>query len=184
MKDSIFFRRESKRSYLDKEIPQDILDQLFEIVRWSPSNSNNQPWRFIFVREKEQHAKVMEGMSRGNQWMARAPIIVVLCARQEDDFVRQDDPVKYYQFDCGLACMSLLLGAVDLGLMAHPTAGWSAPPIKEALGIPGEYHVLCVIGLGYKGPIEQLSGRAREYDESPRARKPLNEVITMDRFDF
>ena len=54
----------------------------------------------------------------------------------------------------------------------------------KALGIPDEYHVICIVALGYRGPIDLLEGRPREYDESPRTRKPLNEVIAMDRFEF
>jgi nitroreductase len=184
MNDSIFFRRESRRAYLDKEIPQDALDQLQEIVRWSPSCANKQPWRIIFVREKEQHTRLMGALARGNQWAAAAPVIVVLCARESDDVVRDDDPVKYYQFDTGMACMSLLLGAVELGMMGHPMAGWDAPKVKAALDIPDEYHVMCVVSLGYPGSIDLLDDDTRKKDEAVRTRKPMNEVITMDRFDF
>jgi nitroreductase len=184
MNDSIFFRRESRRAYLDKEIPQDVLDQLQEIVRWSPSCANKQPWRIIFVREKEQHTRLMGALARGNQWAAAAPVIVVLCARESDDVVRDDDPVKYYQFDTGLACMSLLLGATELGMMGHPMAGWDAPKVKAALDIPDEYHVMCVVSLGYPGSIDLLDDDTRKKDQAVRTRKPLNEVITMDRFGF
>ncbi len=184
LRNTLFMKRESKRSYHSRPIPKGVMDRLWERIRWSPSSSNAQPWRFIFVSDPEQHQKVMAGLARGNQWAAKAPTLVVVCARKEDDHIRDDNGVQYHQFDCGLATMSLLLGAVEEGLMGHPMAGWKHQPIAEALGIPDGFDIMCVVSLGYKAPIETLEGRAREYDESPRTRKPINEVITVDRFDF
>lgn len=42
--DSIYARR-SVRGYLDKEVPQDVLNRIFEIAQQSPSNCNVQPWK-------------------------------------------------------------------------------------------------------------------------------------------
>ena len=184
MSDSLFFKRESRRSYLNKPVPQDVLDRIFERIRWSPSNSNNQPWRFVFVTDPDQHAAFMKCLPRGNQWAAAAPVLIAVCARESDDATRTDDPVKYYQFDCGLAVMSLLLGVVEEGLMAHPMGGYDAFALKEALKIPNEYHVMCIASLGYKGPIDLLDDTTRAKDEKPRVRKPLNEIISMNKFDF
>ncbi|MDZ4723864.1 MAG: nitroreductase family protein [candidate division Zixibacteria bacterium] len=184
LSDTSFMKRESRRSYLDKPVPQDVLERLFERIRWTPSCNNNQPWRFIFVSDPEQHAKVAGGLSLGNEWAAKAPILIAPCARQKDDYSREDDPVMYYQFDTGMAVMSLLLGAADEGLMAHPMAGYDAPKIKAALSIPDEFHVMCMISLGYKGPIDLLDERTRKKDESPRVRKPVNETIALNKFMF
>ena len=184
MEKSLFFARHSKRAFVDREVPRDTLERLFERIRWSPSCSNNQPWRFIFVCDPPQRAALMTALADGNQWAAKAPVLVVLCARRRDDLVRNDDPVEYYSFDCGLAAMSLLLGAVEEGLMGHPMAGYSCPGVKAALGIPEEYHVVCVIALGYEGSPESLDETTRRKDEATRTRKPLNEVICIDRFGF
>ncbi len=182
MNDSLFFRRMSKRSYQDKPIEPDVLNKLYEIIRWSPSCANKQPWRFIFISDPEQHAKAVSALAKGNEWAAQAPVIVVVCAREEDDYSREDNDIKYYQFDCGLATMSLLLGATELGLMAHPMAGWSAPDMQKALSIPDEYDVICVASLGYAGSIDLLDERTRTKDESERTRKEITEIINIDRF--
>jgi len=184
MEDSIFFRRQSKRSFLDKEIEPEKLDHIYEKIRWSPSCSNNQPWRFIFVKDQQQREKLFPALARGNAWMQKAPLLVVLCAREADDYNREDDPVKYYQFDCGLATMSLLLAATEEGLMTHATAGWSAPPVRKALDIPDEYHVMCIVAMGYAGSAELLDDHTRTHDEAPRERKRLEAIIVENRFHF
>ena len=42
--DTVYARR-SVRGYLDKEVPQDVLNRIFEIAQQSPSNCNVQPWK-------------------------------------------------------------------------------------------------------------------------------------------
>lgn len=39
------YNRRSVRGYLDKEVPQEILDRIFEIAQQAPSNCNVQPWK-------------------------------------------------------------------------------------------------------------------------------------------
>ncbi len=184
MDDSIFYRRKSLRSYLDQPIPQDVLDRVFDKARWSPSPSNHQPWRFVVAKSSESHARFVGSLSRGNEWAAKAPILIAVCSREKDDGVRDDDPVKYYQFATGLATMGLLLAAVDEGLLPHPMAGYDAPKLHAALSIPPEYHIMCIVSLGYQGPIELLDERTRKKDEAPRTRKPISEIVSYDKFDF
>jgi nitroreductase len=182
--DSIFFKRHSKRSYLDKPVPKEPLERIFEKIRWTPSCLNNQPWRFVFVQEHNQRTEFAKALAKGNEWAAKAPVLVAVCGRRCDDYTRKDDPVEYYQFDCGMATMSLLLAAVEEGLMAHPMAGYKAPDVKRALGIPEDYNVLCVVSLGYEGSVDLLDDETRGKDESPRIRKEVSEIISMDRFVF
>jgi hypothetical protein len=37
--------RRSVRGFQDKEVPQDVLNKVFDIARWSPSGTNIQPWQ-------------------------------------------------------------------------------------------------------------------------------------------
>ena len=184
MPDSIFFQRRSGRAYQDRPIAQDVLDRVFERVRWSPSCSNNQPWRFVVARGGNRRERFNAALADGNRWADRAPVLIAVCGRQRDDFTRKDDPVEYYQFDCGLAVMSLLLAAVDEGLMGHPMAGYKAVDVKKALDIPEDFSVVCVISLGYEGSSADLDETTRAKDLAPRTRKGMNEIISYDRFGF
>lgn len=184
MEQSILLRRESKRAYLDRPVPDEVLNRILEKTRWAPSCSNNQPWRFIVVREPEALERLHQALNRGNAWAKRAPVLIVATARESDDYVRTDDPVSYHLFDTGLAVENLLLAAVEEGLMAHPMAGYKAPIVKEALGIPPDYSVICLISLGYPGGIDTLDERTRQKDLAPRTRKPIEEIVSFDRWAF
>ena len=39
------YARHSVRGFLDKEVPEDVLNRLFEIAQQAPSNCNVQPWK-------------------------------------------------------------------------------------------------------------------------------------------
>lgn len=41
--------RYSVRSYLDKQVPDEVLREVFEVARLAPSNSNTQPWHVAVV---------------------------------------------------------------------------------------------------------------------------------------
>ena len=73
-----------------------------------------------------------------------------------------------------------ILIAVEERLMGHPMAGFSAPKVREALHIPQEYRVICMISLGYPGDMSTLDERTRARDARPRARKPISEIVFHD----
>jgi nitroreductase len=68
--------------------------------------------------------------------------------------------------------------------MAHPMAGYDAAKVHEVLDIPEDYHVMCMISLGYEGGVELLDDQTRKKDEAPRKRKDMNEIVAFDKFDF
>jgi nitroreductase len=45
--------RRAVRSWLDQNIPDEILSQILEAGQWSPSPLNSQPWHFIVIKQKE-----------------------------------------------------------------------------------------------------------------------------------
>ena len=38
-------KRRSVRGFLDKEVPQQVINRIFEIAQQAPSNCNVQPWK-------------------------------------------------------------------------------------------------------------------------------------------
>lgn len=46
------------RQYSSEPVPDDIVDQLLELARWTGSSKNTQPWRFIVVRDKDRLRKI------------------------------------------------------------------------------------------------------------------------------
>lgn len=184
MQDSILMKRYSGRAFSDKPVTRKTLESVFEKVSWTPSCSNKQPWRFVAVTDGEPRASLNEALPRGNGWSNKAPVLVALCGRESDDYSREDNPIQYYQFDCGMACLALLLAALEEGLMGHPMAGYDAKVAKVALELGEDFHVLCLIAIGYEGAADQLSDRDKASAKAKRTRLNLDQILTFGKFDF
>ena len=53
--------RRSVRGFLDRPVPQDVMEKVFDIARWSPSGTNMQPWQ-TFVASGELRDTLREQM--------------------------------------------------------------------------------------------------------------------------
>ena len=58
--DAIYERR-SVRGFLNKEVPQEVLNRIFEIAQKAPSNCNVQPWK-VYVASGELKDKLKRKM--------------------------------------------------------------------------------------------------------------------------
>ena len=55
--------RKCVRKFLDKEIPQEVLNEVFEVAKWSPSSKNTQPWKIVVV-SGQRKIKLMEKLTQ------------------------------------------------------------------------------------------------------------------------
>ena len=78
--DEVLISRKSVRSFRDKEIPEDILNNMMEAARLSPSFQNRQCWRFVVVQDKDliKDLALRSGMiSKINFFIKDAPVVIV-----------------------------------------------------------------------------------------------------------
>ena len=56
--------RRSIRRYQDREVPEELLQELLEAACWAPSADNAQPWYFVALTQPEEIAKMQETMEK------------------------------------------------------------------------------------------------------------------------
>ena len=71
-------------------------------------------------------------------------VIAVFSRAGEDCVVKER---IYHQFDTGMAVAFLILRATELGLVAHPVAGYDEAAIKQTLGISENYQVITLVNV-------------------------------------
>ncbi len=175
-------RRRARRVLSEDRIEVDKVKALAEAARLSASCFNNQPWRFVFCTGKDSLDAVKGALSKGNAWATRAPLIIAVAAQPTDD-CQLSDRRDYFLFDCGLAVGQLELRATEVGLIAHPIAGYDPAKVKSALGIPSEYTVITLVICGYPGTDDSLlSDKQKEAEKRRPDRKPKGENIFLDRW--
>jgi nitroreductase len=181
VKEAIQARR-AYRALGPVEITDGLMGELAEAARLSASCFNNQPWKFVFVRSKSSLEKVHACLSKGNDWVKNAPLIIAAFARKENDCVIKER--EYYLFDLGMAVSAMLLRATELGLVAHPIAGFDNEGVRLALGIPEGNLVLTLVNVGKK--TDDLSALTPQQAAMEPARPPRlapENVFSVDAYD-
>jgi nitroreductase len=171
-------KRVAGRSINKEQLPSSMVDELIEAARLTPSCFNNQPWRFLFLQSEEARKKGYEVLAPGNQiWAGRAPLLVIAYAQRGNDCVINDGRA-YYQFDMGMAVMSLMLAATVHGLTARPMAGFSPVKAKELFGLAPEDEPLVMLAIGRPSNDESfLPDHYKGLNQKPRERKSASEVV-------
>ncbi len=176
---SLLNARKAGRSISKEPLPENVIVELVEAIRLTPSCFNNQPWRFLFLESPEALAKGQEALTSANcVWASRAPLFVVGYSRREDDCVESDGRV-YHQFDLGMSAMNLMLAATHHGLVARPMAGFEPEKIKQNFELGSDVQPLVMIAIGLPSDDERhLPERYKETDKRPRQRKEAAEIVT------
>ena len=161
--------RRAYRSLVPEDIDRELIEELANAAGLAPSCFNNQPWRFVFVMDFETRQQVFSALSEGNRWAHDASMIVAVYAEAEDDCVL--DERHYYLFDTGMATAFLILRATDLGMVAHPIAGYTPDEVKKTLNIPPDATLITLVNgdtLVVRESVEEVVRRAIDYQRQVR----------------
>ena len=83
--------RRSIRRYKRDPVPDELLMKIMEAGRWAPSGDNNQPWRFIVVRDPEIMDKLGKIAKEGSGRRFAAEFFT---GRMQERFAKLKDPEK------------------------------------------------------------------------------------------
>ena len=175
--------RRAYRSFEFVKISDELITDLASTAQIAPSCMNKQPWNFIFVKEKEQLEKLFTTLTKGNKWVEKASMIIAVFSKPEYDCIISER--LYYLFDTGLATAFIILRATELGLVAHPIAGFNEEEAKKVLDIPKEFRLITLVNIGKKSDIiNPVLSNAMKLGEKQRPpRKQLEEFIYLDRYN-
>ncbi len=179
---SLINKRRAYRSLLPVTITDEIIQDLAKNASLSPSCFNNQPWRYVFVYEKKKLGQTFAALSKGNQWAEKASLIIAVFSKKDYDCLIKGR--EYYLFDTGMASAFLILRATDLGLVAHPIAGFNESMVKDILDIPEEMTVitLIIVGKHSKKIGEILSEKQVEWEKVRPERMSIEKFIFLNKY--
>ena len=175
--------RSAKRALSEQKIPDEVVQRLMTAATLAPSCFNNQSWRFLVVTDEAALAKIHDALTGANYWAKRAPLVVVVATQPKLD-CQLNDGRDYALFDCGLATENLMLQGFKEGLYTHAMAGFDPLKLKADFQIPNDYTVITLVAVGYPGDENTLNEKHQAMENSPRNRKPQQEVICYNRWDL
>ena len=77
--------RRSIREFTDASVPVDLLHKIITAAIWAPSGLNNQPWRFVIIRDLEINSKLAPLTHYAHSVQA-APALIAVYLDQEKIF--------------------------------------------------------------------------------------------------
>lgn len=165
--DQLFLTARSHNRWQDREVPVELLRQLYQTLRQGPTSNNCCPARFVFVCSAEAKQKLLPALKGHNgEKMLQAPVTVIvawdsrffehlphLFPIYDAAAAFRDDPQA--TFVAGLRNSSLqgaylMLAARALGLDCGPMSGFDADQVNAAFFPDGRWrsNFLCCLGYG------------------------------------
>ncbi len=174
--------RRAYRSLDPVEITDELINDLAENARLSPSCFNKQPWRFVFVKRGEKLTSLFSALNKGNRWARKSSMIIGVFS--ESSYDCQIKERNYFLFDTGMATAFLILRATELGLVAHPIAGYDEDKAKEILKIPQNFRLITLIIVGKKSEKidPDLSEQQIITENNRPTRLSLEEFLSVDSY--
>jgi nitroreductase len=159
--------RRAYRSLDPVKITENLVKDLAEAAQLAPSCNNFQPWRYVFVYDLDVLKKLHSTFSKGNEWMRASSMIIAVFSKKELDCVFGER--IYYLFDTGMATAFLILRATELGLVAHPVAGYDEEKVKDVLEIPKNMRLITLINVGkHSATVSPVLSEKQKLSEKQR----------------
>lgn len=165
--------RRSIRKYEEREIPEEMLEQIFEAVRWAPSWANTQCWEIVAVRDPAQKKKLRETLPpKGNPAagaVEKAPMVLAVCARRNvSGYYKEKASTQFgdwFLFDLGIATENICLAAQDLGLGTVIVGLFDHDQAGKVLNLPDDVQVAVLVPVGFpaKSPSAPKRREIREF---------------------
>jgi len=175
-------KRRAYRSLDPLKISEETIKDLAKNASLSCSCFNKQPWNFVFAHDKDKLMEMRDALSEGNKWAYNASMIIAVFSKEKLDCVVKER--EYFLFDTGMAVGIMILRATELGLIAHPIAGFDENRAKEILNIPPEMKLITLIIVGkHSDEIKsELSEQQAEIEKERPPRKSFDEFAWIDEF--
>ena len=150
------------RRYLDRAVPETIVQRIVEAGRLTGSAMNLQPWHFIVVQDRDTLRR-LGALARSGPYVAEAPLAIVVVIHRSG----------YAVSAASRAIDSLMLTAWAEGVGSNWVGFGNLEKVNALLGIPSERDVLAILPFGY--PADRI-GRGK------KKRKPLRAVAHRERY--
>lgn len=163
--------RRSIRDFKDQPVPLDLINTLIKESTYAPNASNEQPWRFVVVRDKGYMKRISDESKKNllasieadpNAAIARyesalrnenfnvfynAPCLVIIAGPEDKGNI---------QADCALAASYFMMAAASRGLgtcWINLGAYIQDPDMRSELGLSQGVKVVAPVILGYPKQI-------------------------------
>jgi len=153
--------RRSVRKYSGEPVQDITINEILEAARWAPSGLNNQPWRFVVIKDDSYKKKISE-LTHYSSIIAGSNFLIAVFYNQPAGYNRDKDLMSI-----GASIQNMLLYAHEAGIGSV----WLGEILKNRekinplLGIDGSNEFVAIVAFGVPG------------EECVSERKKMSELI-------
>ncbi len=153
------YERRSVRDFSPAPLDDDVVREILRAGSWAPSGLNNQPWRFVVVRDPTVKRN-LAGQTRYGAILESAPVAIAVFLDRQAMYheVKDTQAIGACLQNMLLAAHAQGLGAVWLGEILK-----NKESVREILSVPGNLELMAVVAAGHPAHRNQTSER-RELD--------------------
>lgn len=166
---TLFTDARTHNAWQKADVPDGVLRELIELMRWAPTSANMSPARIVFVKSPEAKAKLKPHLMEGNvEKTMAAPVTAIIGhdlkfydhlpklfphADARSWFAGNDEFIKVSAFRNGsLQAGYFILTARALGLDCGPMSGFDNAGVDAAFFPGTDIKSNILVNLGYGDP--------------------------------
>ena len=166
--EDIFINGRSHNDWLPKEVPDNLLHELYDIMKWGPTSANCSPARIIFIKTSEAKQRLIKYVIESNvEKTLSAPITAIIAydkkfynhipklfphnPEAKDWFSWSEEFAEMTAFrNSSLQGAYFIISARLLGLDCGPMSGFNNELVDEEFfsGTNIKSNFLCCLGYG------------------------------------
>lgn len=154
--------RYSVRAYKSEPVPEKSLKLVLDAARIAPTAANRQPFQIIVIHTAGRQEELVRIYNR--DWFVQAPLILGICALNDEAWKRKYDNKCYADVDAAIAFDHMILAAANLGLGTCWIAAFDPVAAREILKLPNNAEPIVFTPLGY--PADKPTPKQRKKMEA------------------
>lgn len=154
--------------FSSKEVPDELLQKAYDLMKFGPTSGNCSPLRILFVKSSEAKEKLLSSLMQGNLEKTKTAPVVAILAMDEKfyeklPFLFPHNPAFAKMFEnnqelsyetafrnSSLQAAYFIMICRYLGLDCGPMSGFDAEKINKDFFLNSNYKVNFICNLGYK----------------------------------
>lgn len=172
----LFLDARSNTGFTQREVPDTVIRDVFDLIKWGPTANNTVPLRVAIARSDEARAAVIANAAEGNRAkLEKAPLLLVVARdnRFHDHFSvtapgseataqrLEDAPDRRVSMATSGSWLQggyLIVGLRAAGLAVRPYGGFDAAGLDQSLFEGTSWSSMMLLGVGYPSDADHGAG--------------------------
>lgn len=184
--DTLFRNARTHNAWQDKPVSDELLRQVYDLMKWAPTSANSSPARIVFVKSQAAKQRLLPAMAPGNADKTLAAPVTAIVAQDYEFYEKL--PLLFPHADAkswfvgnqalidttafrnaSLQGAYLIIAARAMGLDAGPMSGFDNEKVDQEFFAGTRIKSNFLINLGYGDPAGLYPrGPRLSFDEAAR----------------